>query len=57
MSAGRVQSIALRIITEREREIEKFISQDYYRIFVSFEKSNKDVEFELVEFNGKKLEI
>lgn len=57
LSAGRVQSIALRLIVEREREIEKFQKENYYRIFVVLQKENgKRAEFELVETDGNKIE-
>lgn len=36
LSAGRVQSVAVRLIVEREREIEKFKSEDYWKIFAAF---------------------
>lgn len=56
LSAGRVQSIALRLIVERQREIEKFASTEYYKVFVVLKKKDKDVEFELASWNGKKIE-
>ena len=34
MSAGRVQSVSLKLVTDREREIERFISEEYWNIFV-----------------------
>jgi len=44
LSAGRVQSVAVRLIVEREREIEKFIPQEYWKIEALLRKSqnNKD---------------
>ncbi len=42
LSAGRVQSPALRIIMEREREIRAFVPEKYWRIFGIFETKNKD---------------
>ena len=45
LSAGRVQSAALRLIVEREKEIEKFVPKDYYTIEAIFEKEG--VEFTL----------
>ena len=56
-SAGRVQSVALRIITERELEIEKFVPQEYWSIISLFfkPKSNK-FEARLTHYNGKKIE-
>jgi len=38
LSAGRVQSVAVRLIVEREREIEKFIPQEYWEIWVELRK-------------------
>lgn len=40
LSAGRVQSVALRLIVERERQIEKFIAQEYWEIEAELKKSN-----------------
>ncbi|MCK5180366.1 MAG: type I DNA topoisomerase, partial [Candidatus Omnitrophica bacterium] len=42
LSAGRVQSVALRIIVEREREIEKFVPQEYWQIAVDLKKAEYD---------------
>ncbi len=52
-SAGRVQSVALKIIVEREREIEAFIPEEYWHIDGEFKKFNA----RLTKFEGKKLEI
>lgn len=41
LSAGRVQSVALRLIVEREQEIEKFTSQEYWNIEAEFQKTDK----------------
>lgn len=58
LSAGRVQSVALRLIVEREREIEKFKSEDYYTILVGLSPKGKktSTEFELIEINKEKIE-
>ncbi len=97
LSAGRVQSVALRLIVEREREIEKFKKEKYWTIHAVFERSAEvapkidrgpvnsfppvsarlnapsdqqlraggspstvatpsDIEFELIEINGERLE-
>lgn len=53
LSAGRVQSSALKLIVDREREIRAFVPVTYFTIEALFEKG---VEAELVEFGGKKLE-
>ncbi|MDX2049690.1 MAG: type I DNA topoisomerase [Rickettsiaceae bacterium] len=56
-SAGRVQSVALRLICEREAEIEKFKSLEYWDISASL-KSSKNIDFggKLVTADGQKLE-
>jgi DNA topoisomerase I len=62
LSAGRVQSVALRLIVEREREVEKFAKSSYWTIHALLNKqksgNNKQegVEFELFEINGEKIE-
>lgn len=60
LSAGRVQSVALRIISEREREIKKFQSKKYWTVPMELKKKSKerDVKFkaDLIEKNGKKIE-
>lgn len=56
-SAGRVQSVALRLIVEREREIEAFIPQEYWKIKAEFEKDEIEFTGELAKYNNKKIEI
>ena len=56
-SAGRVQSVALRLIVNREREIEAFISEEYWHIHGTFKAGTSQVEAELTKYQGKKLEI
>ncbi|KKR76071.1 MAG: topoisomerase I protein, partial [Candidatus Levybacteria bacterium GW2011_GWA2_40_8] len=56
LSAGRVQSVALRLIVEREREIEKFKKENYWTIVVSL-KDSGETAFDLIEINGEKIEI
>jgi len=57
LSAGRVQSVALRLIVEREREIEKFKKEKYWTVSALIKKNNQDTEFELIEINSAKIEI
>jgi DNA topoisomerase-1 len=57
LSAGRVQSVALRLIVEREREIEKFKKEPYYTISVVLKKDSNEVSFELIEIKTEKIEI
>lgn len=52
LSAGRVQSAALKIIVDRDREIKEFKPIDYYRVFAKL----KENEFNLIEFNSNKLD-
>ena len=58
LSAGRVQSVALRLIVERESEIGKFESNLFFRMFMTATKSGDTtpVEFELTKIDGEKLE-
>lgn len=61
LSAGRVQSVALRLIVEREREIKAFKPQEYWIIEAQLESRIKNEESRflatLIEKNGKKLTI
>jgi DNA topoisomerase-1 len=57
LSAGRVQSVALRLLVEREREIEKFGKEPYYTIHAILTNKKHNTEFELIEINGAKLEV
>ena len=59
LSAGRVQSVAVKLIVDREEEIEKFIPEEYWNIFVDLEdeKSKKQFEAKFYGKDGKKQEI
>ncbi len=57
LSAGRVQSVALRLICEREEEIEKFIPQEYWSIEGEFSINKKKLNASLAQINGKSIEI
>lgn len=56
LSAGRVQSPALRLIAEREQEIEAFQSQEYWTIAAEAMQQTQKFYARLIEFQGKKLE-
>lgn len=58
LSAGRVQSVALRLIVERFREINNFDSKVFYRFILVVNKNgNKNpIEFELTKINAEKIE-
>ncbi len=56
LSAGRVQSVALRLIVEREKEIEGFVPQTYWTVQAESEKNGGNFFLSLSEINGKKIE-
>ncbi|MFR7638887.1 type I DNA topoisomerase [uncultured Allobaculum sp.] len=56
-SAGRVQSVALRLIVEREEEIRKFVAEEYWTIEAKVKKGNSTFEASLTKVDGKKAEI
>ncbi len=55
-SAGRVQSVALRLIVDREREIELFKPQEYWQVSASFEADGQTFTARLAQFDGKKID-
>ena len=59
LSAGRVQSVAVKLIVDRENEIEKFIPEEYWNIYANLEdiKTKKEFEAHFYGKDGKKLEI
>ncbi len=57
LSAGRVQSVALRMIVEREEEIEAFVPVEYWSIDALLSKDKYEFQAELTKYKNKKLEI
>ena len=59
LSAGRVQSVAVKLIADREEEIEKFIPEEYWNIYAKLldEKTSKKFEAKFYGKDGKKQEI
>ena len=57
LSAGRVQSVALRMICEREDEIEAFVPVEYWSISADLKKGNAPFSAELTKYKDKKIEI
>lgn len=57
LSAGRVQSVALRMICEREEEIEAFVPKEYWSIHTIMDKDGKLFEAEVNKYKNKKIEI
>ncbi len=58
LSAGRVQSVALRLICEREQEIRNFKPQEFWNIFALIQpENNSPFKVKLIKINDKKVEI
>ncbi|MBP2077645.1 type I DNA topoisomerase [Oceanobacillus polygoni] len=57
LSAGRVQSVALKMILDREKEIESFVPEEYWSIDASFQKDQEMFEGSFYGINGKKTEL
>ncbi|HEV2596039.1 MAG TPA: type I DNA topoisomerase [Sphingomicrobium sp.] len=55
-SAGRVQSVALRLIVDREREIELFKAQEYWQVGATFETDGQSFTARLVQLAGRKID-
>ncbi len=57
LSAGRVQSVALRLICEREKEVESFIPDEYWSLDGEFKKGKTNIAAQLVLYKDKKIDI
>ncbi|WP_010282476.1 type I DNA topoisomerase [Bacillus timonensis] len=57
LSAGRVQSVAVRLIIEREKEIQDFEPEEYWSIKADFIKGNDQFEGQFYGLNGKKVDL
>ena len=55
-SAGRVQSVALRLVVEREREIESFTAQEYWSVSAEMEQGGVPFTSRLIRWKGEKIE-
>jgi DNA topoisomerase-1 len=55
-SAGRVQSVALRLIVDREREIETFQAQEYWSVLADLEQDGTQFQARLVRWKGEKID-
>ena len=56
-SAGRVQSVALKLIVEREKEIRAFVPEEYWTVEAEFTKDRKKFTASLAKINGEKAEL
>lgn len=54
LSAGRVQSVALRLICEREREVEAFVPEEYWSLDVGLKKGKREFKAQLFRFDDEK---
>ncbi|HKL73697.1 MAG TPA: type I DNA topoisomerase [Clostridia bacterium] len=57
LSGGRVQSAALKMLVDREREIRAFKPEEYWNIFAYLSASNSKIRALLADYNGKKLKV
>ena len=57
LSAGRVQSVALRLICEREKEVEDFLPEEYWSLDADFMKGKSKFSAQLVKYSGEKPEL
>lgn len=57
LSAGRVQSVALRLICEREEEVENFLPEEYWTLDADFVKGKTKFTAQLVSYKGQKAEL
>lgn len=57
LSAGRVQTVAVRLIVEREKEIQNFNAEEYWKIKAAFNKDGEDFEAGFYGIKGKKKDL
>ena len=57
LSAGRVQSVALRLICEREKEVEEFLPEEYWSLEADFQKGKTTFTAALVKYKGETPEL
>ena len=57
LSAGRVQSVAVKLICDREEEIEKFVPEEYWNIYAILSKDNNKFSARFTGANGEKVEL
>ena len=55
LSAGRVQSVALKLVVDREREIEAFVPEEYWNVFAILQKGENLIKSSLATKKGKKF--
>jgi len=53
LSAGRVQSVAVKLCVEREREIRAFVPEEYWEVFADLSKGEEQARFQVARVDGK----
>lgn len=56
-SAGRVQSVVLKLIVDREREIQQFVPEEYWDIYLDFVKKNRKIRAKLISYKDDKIKL
>ena len=56
-SAGRVQSVALKLICDREKEIQAFVPEEFWEVFIEFTKKNHKIKAKLISDNNGKIRL
>lgn len=57
LSAGRVQSVATRLIVERERQINAFVPQEYWEFAIRLKDGKKKIDADVIKYQNKKIQI
>lgn len=57
LSAGRVQSVTLKLVVDREKAIQSFVPVEYWNISAELEKDKKKFKADLIQYQDKKIEI
>lgn len=57
LSAGRVQSVAVRLVCDREKEIDRFVPEEYWKIFAHLDKDGKAFTAQYYGKNGKQIKL
>ena len=57
LSAGRVQSVTLKLIVDREKAIQNFVPVEYWNIFANLKKGEQPFRAELIQYKDKKIEV
>ena len=56
-SAGRVQSVVLKLICDREKEINNFVPEEFWDVYLTFSRKNKKIKAKLVSYNDEKIKL